>query len=86
MLAPRAPFPLVGETICLPSDLFGAGTIVGMMLVTAATALPFTYTLGRFAALNRRLVLASGAASIGFGLFLVYRIGVADGLFIAPPE
>ena len=61
--------------------VFGAGTIAGMMLITAATALPFTYTLSRLAAVNRHLVLASGVASIGFGLFLVYRIGVVDGLF-----
>ena len=61
--------------------VFGAGTIAGMMLITAATALPFTYTVSRFAAVNRHLVLASGVASIGFGLFLVYRIGVVDGLF-----
>ena len=61
--------------------VFGAGTIAGMMLITAATALPFTYTVSRLAAVNRHLVLASGVASIGFGLFLVYRIGVVDGLF-----
>ena len=61
--------------------VFGAGTIAGMMLITAATALPFTYTVSCLAAVNRHLVLASGVASIGFGLFLVYRIGVVDGLF-----
>ena len=61
--------------------VFGAGTIAGMMLITAATALPVTYTVSRLAAVNRHLVLASGVASIGFGLFLVYRIGVVDGLF-----
>ena len=66
--------------------VFGAGTIAGMMLITAATALPFTYTVSRFAAVNRHLVLASGVASIGFGLFLVYRIGVVDGLFTGPPQ
>jgi len=65
--------------------VFGAGTIAGMMLVTAASALPFAYTVNRFAAVNRHLVLASGVASIGFGLFLVYQIGVVDGLFIGPP-
>ena len=64
----------------------GAGTIAGMMLVTAASALPFTYTVSRFAALNRHLVLASGVASVGFGLFLVYQIGVVDGLFTSGPH
>ena len=36
--------------------------------------------MSRLAAVNRHLVLASGVSSIGFGLFLVYRIGVVDGL------
>ena len=66
--------------------VFGAGTIAGMMLVTAASALPFAYTVNHFAAVNRHLVLASGVASIGFGLFLVYQIGVVDGLFTGPPQ
>ncbi len=66
--------------------VFGAGTIGGMMLVTAVSALPFAYTVNRFAAVNRHLVLASGVASIGFGLFLVYRTGVVDGLFTGPPQ
>src|SRR5205807_9742446 len=65
--------------------VFGAGTIAGMMLITAATALPFAYTVNRFAAVNRHLVLASGVASIGFGLFLVYRIGVVDALLASGP-
>ncbi len=66
--------------------VFGAGTIAGMMLVTAAGALPFAYTVNRFAAVNRHLVLASGVASIGFGLFLVYRIGVVDALLASGPH
>ena len=66
--------------------VFGAGTIAGMMLVTAVSALPFAYTVNHFAAVNRHLVLASGVASIGFGLFLVYQIGVVDGLFTGPPQ
>ena len=66
--------------------VFGLGTFVGMMLITAATALPFAYTVGRFARVNRHLALASGVASIAFGLFLVYQIGVVDGLFAGQPR
>jgi hypothetical protein len=33
--------------------------------------------------MNRALRIASGVASIGFGLFLVHRIGFVDGLFTA---
>jgi hypothetical protein len=61
--------------------VFGVGTIAGMMLITAALTLPFSLAGHRFAWLNRGLVTASGMLSIGFGLFISYRIGFVDGLF-----
>jgi hypothetical protein len=61
--------------------VFGLGTIVGMMLITVAIALPFTYTLRHFARLGEGLAIASGAISVVFGLFLCYQIGFHDGLF-----
>jgi high-affinity nickel-transport protein len=78
---------LVLKTIHRPSWaigyllIFGLGTIAGMMLITAAIALPFAYTLQRFAQLNRGLAIASGMLSVGFGFFLCYQIGFVDGLF-----
>ena len=66
--------------------VFGVGTIAGMMLVTAAVAVPFTLTAGRFARLNRHLATASGLLSLGFGLWMAYQIGVVDGLFSAAPH
>lgn len=66
--------------------VFGLGTIAGMMLVTAAIALPFAYTASRFARVNSYLGVASGLLSLGFGLFLVYQIGVVDGLFTSHPR
>ncbi len=61
--------------------VFGCGTIAGMMLITAAIALPFTYTATRSAAFNRRLGLASSLLSVAFGLFIIYQIGFVQGLF-----
>jgi hypothetical protein len=61
--------------------IFGLGTIAGMMLITAAIAFPFAYTMQRFVRLNRGLAMASGMLSVGFGLFLCYQIGFVDGLF-----
>jgi hypothetical protein len=61
--------------------VFGLGTIAGMMLITAAIALPYAYTLQRFARLNHGLVMASGFLSLAFGLFLCYQVGFVDGLF-----
>jgi high-affinity nickel-transport protein len=66
--------------------VFGLGTIAGMMLVTAATALPFVYATHRLTAMNRYLAVASGVLSVGFGLFMIYRIGVVDGLFTSHPH
>ena len=66
--------------------IFGLGTIAGMMLITAAIALPFAYTLRHFERLNRGLAMASGMLSLSFGLFLCYQIGFVDGLFLSHPH
>lgn len=66
--------------------LFGVGTIAGMMLITAAIAAPFAYSIGRLPRLNTHLRVASGLLSLGFGLFLIYYIGFVDDLFGANPQ
>jgi high-affinity nickel permease len=66
--------------------VFGLGTVAGMMLITAAIALPFKFSETRFARLNRGLGLASGVISLGFGLFIVYQMGFVNGLFTRNPN
>lgn len=66
--------------------VFGAGTIAGMMLVTAAIALPFTYSQHRFIRVHRLLGVASGLVSLGFGLLIVYRMGYVNGIFTSHPR
>jgi high-affinity nickel-transport protein len=61
-------------------SVFGIGTIAGMMVITAAIAWPFAYTVARSTVLHRRLGLASGFISLGFGLFMIYQIGFVQGL------
>lgn len=65
--------------------VFGVGTIAGMMLVTASISAPALFATHRFAGLNHNLRIASGVASICFGLFLAHRIGFVNGLFTAAP-
>ena len=65
--------------------VFGAGTVAGMMLVTAALAVPLRLAAERFAAAERLMARATGALSIAFGLFLAYRIGFVDGLLLGDP-
>jgi len=63
--------------------VFGFGTMLGMMLMTAAISIPLVYTGKKFFKINRHLTAISGFASMAFGIFLVYHIGFVDGLFTA---
>jgi len=65
--------------------VFGVGTIAGMVLITAAIAVPFTFSESRFTRLNRSLGMASGLISLCFGLFIVYQMGFVNGLFTQNP-
>jgi high-affinity nickel-transport protein len=66
--------------------LFGGGTILGMMMLTSLIAVPFALAADRFAHINRRMVQVTSLVSIGLGLFLAYKIGIADGLFTSAPR
>jgi high-affinity nickel-transport protein len=66
--------------------VFGVGTVAGMMLITAAIALPVRFGALRIAGLHRHLRLASGAMSVALGIFLVHQIGIVDGLFTGDPQ
>ena len=83
---------LVLTTIRIPSWavlyllVFGIGTVAGMMLITAAIAVPFAFSENRFARLNQGLGLFSGVLSLAFGLFIVYQMGFVNGLFARNPH
>jgi len=83
---------LVLTTIRVPSWavlyilVFGIGTVAGMMLITAAIAIPFKFSETRFSRLNRGLGLVSGLVSLAFGLFIVYQMGFVNGLFTHAPR
>lgn len=78
---------LILATVGTPSwamfalGMFGIGTIAGMMLVTLLLAIPTVYAISRFAGAQRSITLASGIASVGFGLLLAHRVGFVEGLF-----
>jgi len=61
--------------------VFGIGTILGMTLITAAIALAFVNPRLGSARLMGRIRVGTGILSIGFGLFLVYHVGIVEGLF-----
>jgi len=66
--------------------IFGIGTMIGMMLMTAAMAVPLTFAGDRFKQLSRYLGMASGMVSLCFGSFLVYQLGFLGGLFTSHPQ
>jgi high-affinity nickel-transport protein len=61
--------------------VFGAGTIAGMMLITAAIAAPIHYTAEHSVRWHRVLGGLAGATSFCLGAFLVYHIGFVEKLF-----
>jgi sulfite exporter TauE/SafE len=66
--------------------IFGAGTMVGMMCMTAVMAVPLAYAGSRFASVSRVFSVASGVVSVCFGFFLVYQLGFLGGLFTSHPQ
>ena len=66
--------------------IFGAGTLVGMMCMTAAMAVPLAYAGNRFTQVSHYLGIASGLVSVCFGVFLVYQLGFVGGLFTSHPQ
>jgi high-affinity nickel-transport protein len=66
--------------------VFGAGTMVGMMCMTAAMAVPLALAGSRFTSISRGFSVASGVVSVCFGFFLVYQLGFLGGLFTSHPQ
>ncbi|MFN7944295.1 MAG: sulfite exporter TauE/SafE family protein [Blastocatellia bacterium] len=69
--------PLVGMFYML---VFGFGSIGGMMLMSSLVGLPLHLTAAKFSRFNYALRALAGIFSVGFGLFMVYKIGYAEGL------
>ena len=65
--------------------VFGFGTIVGMMVITIIIASTFWLARGKQQFL-RRVAMASGLLSLGFGLLVAYHIIVVNGLLSAHPQ
>ena len=85
MVALTAPFIANARWALAYLGTFGLGTIAGMIVCTAAIALPAIATTARFASAQRWLRLASGVASLAFGLLLAHHIGFTEGLFTGAP-
>lgn len=60
---------------------FGAGSVLGMVLVSLAIALPFAVTLPRVAWLADSLRLATGALSVSLGCWIMGEVALVGRLF-----
>jgi high-affinity nickel-transport protein len=66
--------------------LFGAGTVAGMILMTAVMSVPLALASRKTGALERRVASLTGTLSLVFGLVLAYRLGIGGGLFTGAPH
>lgn len=79
MLAVLASIP--SPTVALAYILvFGAGSVGGMMVMSTLLGLPLALASERFARAELALRAVAGLGSVGIGLLLAWRIGVASGL------
>jgi hypothetical protein len=77
----------IRETLAAAAYLlmFGAGTVLGMMIVTVMLAAPALYATSRVTQMRSSVRLAAGALSIVFGVLLARELIVDGGLFSATP-
>ena len=71
---------------CVYLLVFGAGTLVGMMLVTIAFASPVALLARRYQWSGNGLRLATGLLSVAFGVYVMCQVGFVDGLFRSVPH
>ncbi len=60
--------------------IFGAGSIVGMLIVSGIIALPFLLS-AKFDKINKIVKIFAGTTSIVLGFTIMYKIGFVNGLF-----
>jgi len=60
--------------------IFGFGTVLGMLFFTTILGIPFIFSAKRLR-LNKTLTQITGVISTVFGIYYMYNLGVAEGLF-----
>ena len=61
--------------------VFGAGSVVGMLLMSGLIGLPFVWSSRRVSGFHHQLQTTAAGLSIAFGLWYAYESGLASGLF-----
>lgn len=60
--------------------IFGLGTVISMGLISVLISLPFSIS-GKMPRVNQVIQAVTGVVSILFGLYLMYQVGIGEGLF-----
>jgi len=60
--------------------LFGIGSMVGMAIVGGLISIPFIYSSKKSRSINTVIQYGTGMISIGFGSYLLFKIGYLEGL------
>jgi hypothetical protein len=60
--------------------IFGAGTILGMLSFTTILGIPFLFSKKNLG-VNKGLTQLAGTVSFIFGIYYMYNLGIAEGLF-----
>jgi sulfite exporter TauE/SafE len=60
--------------------IFGFGTVIGMLFFTTILGISFTFSAKRLR-LNKTLTQITGVVSTVFGIYYMYNLGIAEGLF-----
>jgi ABC-type nickel/cobalt efflux system permease component RcnA len=63
--------------------VFGAGSIIGMLLMSGLVGLPFVLSSRKLSGIHYRVQMIAGAISIAFGIWYAYETGIASGLMKA---
>ena len=66
------PAPIIGMIYIA---VFGAGSVIGMMLISSLIGLPFHLTSSRFKMANLSARILAGIFSVGCGLMIIYQKG-----------
>ncbi len=61
--------------------VFGAGSTLGMLAISALLSLPFIFTVDRAARAHRSIRLLAGSASIAYGGWILLHAEMLEGLF-----
>lgn len=71
--------PLMGIFYIL---IFGVGSSVGVALLTMVIAIPIKYSLNNFTFLYHSLRIMVGVSTIILGSYIMFNIGITEGLLL----